>query len=86
MKYRKLRIAWSVGWGIVCLLLILLWISDYRQSEDLSAVPYAFLLLIAAGLVALSWVEGNFRFGLRSLLIATTVVAVLLGLVVWTAR
>jgi 4-amino-4-deoxy-L-arabinose transferase-like glycosyltransferase len=25
MKYRKLRIAWSVGCGIVCLLLIALW-------------------------------------------------------------
>jgi hypothetical protein len=26
MKYRKLRIAWSVGWGVACLLLITLWI------------------------------------------------------------
>jgi hypothetical protein len=26
MKYRKLRIAWSVAWGIACLLLIVLWV------------------------------------------------------------
>jgi hypothetical protein len=25
MKYRKLRIAWSVLWGIVCLLIVVLW-------------------------------------------------------------
>jgi hypothetical protein len=33
MKYRKLRIAWSVGWGVLCLLLIVLWaISRSRYS------------------------------------------------------
>jgi hypothetical protein len=29
MKYRKLRIAWSVGCGVLCLLLILLWVRSY---------------------------------------------------------
>jgi hypothetical protein len=29
MKYRKLRIAWSVGCGIICLLLITLWVRSY---------------------------------------------------------
>jgi hypothetical protein len=29
MKYRKLRIAWSVVCGILCLLLIVLWVSSY---------------------------------------------------------
>ena len=29
MKYRKLRIAWSVAWGIVCLLLVALWVRSY---------------------------------------------------------
>jgi hypothetical protein len=29
MKYRKLRIAWSVGWGVLCLLLIALWVRSY---------------------------------------------------------
>jgi len=29
MKYRKLRIAWSVAWGVLCLLLIVLWVRSY---------------------------------------------------------
>ena len=34
MKYRKLRIAWSVAWGIVCLLLIALWARSFWQYDD----------------------------------------------------
>jgi hypothetical protein len=44
MKHRKLRIAWSVAWGIACVLLIALWVRSksvcdqlwlrYRQSPD----------------------------------------------------
>jgi hypothetical protein len=33
MKYRKLRIAWSVGCGILCLLLIALWVRSYLVFE-----------------------------------------------------
>ncbi len=40
MKYRKLRIAWSVAWGIVAVLLVALWIRSYWQCELLS-VPIA---------------------------------------------
>jgi hypothetical protein len=29
MKFRKLRIAWSVGCGILCLLLVVLWVRSY---------------------------------------------------------
>ena len=29
MKYRKVRIAWSVVWGILCLSLIALWVRSY---------------------------------------------------------
>jgi hypothetical protein len=29
MRFRKLRIAWSVAWGILCLLLIALWVRSY---------------------------------------------------------
>ena len=32
MKYRKLRIAWSVGWGIVAVLLVVLWVRSYCRS------------------------------------------------------
>src|SRR5690242_15343552 len=36
MKYRKLRIAWSVVWGVVAALLIVLWVRSYLK------VDYAF--------------------------------------------
>jgi hypothetical protein len=35
MKYRKLRIAWSVGWGIVAVLLIALWVRSYWWYDGL---------------------------------------------------
>jgi hypothetical protein len=34
MKYRKLRIAWSVAWGIACLLLIAWWMRSYGRLEE----------------------------------------------------
>jgi hypothetical protein len=33
MKYRKLRIAWSVAWGIVAVLLIALWVRSYWVAD-----------------------------------------------------
>jgi hypothetical protein len=33
MKHRKLRIAWSVTWGIAAVLLIALWVRSYRLNE-----------------------------------------------------
>jgi hypothetical protein len=33
MKYRKLRIAWSVGCSMLCLLLIALWVRSYRIQD-----------------------------------------------------
>jgi hypothetical protein len=36
MKYRKLRIAWSVGWGFLCVLLIVPWVRSYRHPERAS--------------------------------------------------
>jgi hypothetical protein len=34
VKYRKLRIAWAVGCGIACLLLIALWVRSYTALES----------------------------------------------------
>ena len=44
MKYRKLRIAWSAVCGIVCLLLIVLWVRsywwrDYAYIRRIGALP-----------------------------------------------
>src|SRR5690348_9197803 len=35
MKYRDLRIAWSVLWGVVAVLLILLWVRSYSRLDAL---------------------------------------------------
>ena len=33
MKYRKLRIAWSVTWGVAAVLLIALWVRSYSVHD-----------------------------------------------------
>ena len=131
MKNRKLRIAWSVAWGVACLLLIALWVRSYSWLDacagfshsvaayhgslyidtgwaghgpvivrnlgpvdiisDYEAAPtrgdttipiWLFLILgLASGIAPwLPW-----HFSLRTLLIATTLVAILLGLIVYAA-
>jgi hypothetical protein len=149
MRYRKLRLAWSVLWGVVALLLCVLWVRSYWvsdiligneasgpsthfvleasggylgvSSEGLSlsqiadwrlasrdtvrgvasriplrlthersggqevwATPIWIVLLVVSAIAGVPWLR--FRFSLRTLLIATTLVAVVLGLIVWAAR
>jgi hypothetical protein len=36
MKYRNLRIAWSVAWGVVCLLLVVLWVRSYWWADAIN--------------------------------------------------
>jgi hypothetical protein len=43
-------------------------------------------LLVVAGLAGVPWTWWTNRFSLRTLLIATTLVAVGMGLIVWAAR
>jgi hypothetical protein len=148
MRFRKLRIAWSVGCGIACVLLIVLWVRSYwwwdsftspamisngvgvcsvqglvcfhaktqpmrmrwyvdPNSESIAAsfneirrtktfagvgvsrfanqsvllVSHWFLAFLFAAVGIVPWL--SFRFGLRTLLIATTLIAVVLGLIVW---
>ena len=150
MRFRKLRIAWSVGCGIACLLLIVLWVrshgaedrltgnfagshwfrvysshgclvyyvpgtpgppsmyawqpnfgsefwleaSDVRiasvprvrlhREEDWITLPYWFLVGLCAVVAAAPWLR--WRFTLRTLLIAMTLVALVLGLAVYATR
>ena len=147
MKYRKLRIAWSVAWAVVTVLLCLMWVRSYwiwdlidngvRPSRggmssvagriggsiaadpawrtSLSAYkwyatprqpsqrgyrwlpsfernkyrigmgfPYWSLVVFSVTLASTPWLR--WRFSLRTLLIATTLVAVLLGISVWLGR
>jgi hypothetical protein len=146
MRFRKLRIAWSVFWGLACVLLIMLWVRSYKRTETVSKtnknlisttfesgyglayfirsddsdvvfgnpfevaeesgwkyssvqgpphklgwksdakllivpVPYWCPLLFATAFTTAPWLL--WRFSLRTLLIATTLVAMLLGLIVW---
>jgi hypothetical protein len=163
MKFRKLRIAWSVGCGLVCLLLIVLWVRSYsvnafvirdtgvhrgfigsragkigfqwlalelkfrdssqwqvgtdsvstsdnysknlfrhfdfvpppsyalgfqwrKRSDGWEAeLPMWFPVVVASLLVSIPWIN-TWRFSLRTLLIATTLVAVLLGVVIYAVR
>jgi hypothetical protein len=144
MKYRNLRIAWSVPWGAAAVLLCVLWVRSYwwmdttnpylrhtvttargklwwnpqifiesntaavafeeaatkggrvfsfpihpvkvtRSSRGI-AIPIWFPALFAAVISLAPWIHWSKRFSLRTLLIATTLVAVALGLVVWAAK
>jgi hypothetical protein len=153
MKHRKLRIAWSVAWGIAAMLLVALWVRSYAwidafsfpitASKDIGAgsafghvailldrpgnnprfdtvhvpveklkagflesIPKSFWggvstdgsttaiwirswlpLLATAILGGTPWLPWwPKRFTLRTLLVATTLVAIGLGLIVWLAR
>jgi hypothetical protein len=156
MKFRKLRIAWTVGCAIACVLLIVVWVrsywiadslgisqscnlaayrgefvvgilddksgffnivqghsrnelSDENESWDIrrvatptwsiiaahgEALPGSFHFIVIefyallavpliAGLAAAPWPK---RFSLRTLLVATTLVALVLGLIVYVSR
>jgi hypothetical protein len=149
MRFRKLRIAWSVLCGIACVLLIVLWVRSHRWVDQvfvpvtqtgyicLGSMPDAFgvgltgespsgtlekismptiawlfatsegtdnpwsgatMFSISAGGVTMPYWFGvllsvaigtapwfAWRFSLRTLLIATTLVAAALGLIVWSA-
>jgi hypothetical protein len=152
MRFHKLRIAWSVAWGLAAVLLIVLWVRSYwyldgvglrlstdrevtvfstygrlnltafadsragnflyRTSHEIYSkqwqksfpnkpepnvtqnwrcgitksgnfvliLPHSFAALLILPLAALPWIR---RFTLRTLLVATTLVAVVLGLTVW---
>ena len=154
MRFRKLRIAWSVFWGLAAVLLIALWVRSYVWRDgcyiasrihlsscygqitlDAALPPYSFeqdwsywcdsaestfrgfgklefarrnLLMFSwesfrpfrpcyfphwsmvvplAAFAIAPWIRSlSLRFSLRTLLIATTLVAVALGLVVWAAH
>src|SRR5262245_20059826 len=41
MSFRKLRIAWLVGWGIAAVLLIALWVRSYWRMDGLTLAASA---------------------------------------------
>ena len=102
MRFRKLRIAFSVTCGIACVLLIVLWGRSQWWNErvaDLSVrnqwqllrygamFPHWILVLILGGLAASPFASRpTSRFSLRALLIVTSVIALGLGTIVFVAR
>jgi hypothetical protein len=149
MRFRKLRIAWSVAWGTIALLLVTLWMGSIShaiyiclpaikkhcificpmrnalfvgpgnsfnwhagieitsppswwpgaKSQVIQHGPFAeratllgpsygvslwLPIALSCSLASLSWF--HWRFSLRTLLIAMTLTAVVLGLIVWMAR
>ena len=122
MRFRKLRIAWSVAWGVVAVLQIVLWVRSYGDtdpaefigvpvwaingsiriydpspppatiSEDsiyigdecIGLLPIWSLATGAIAFASLPWLP--WRFNLRTLLIATTLVAVVLGMIAAVLR
>jgi hypothetical protein len=147
MRFRKLRIAFSVACGVLGLLLIALWVRSYWRFDSLLTrnnnnvytnigsnngtvtimrsgsihagpllpslnwqlrskdaigwratfqwslspdiriyLPYPSLVLPILAAAIIPWLRLSNRFSLRTLLVAMTVVAALLGVLVWAAR
>ena len=69
-----------------------MWGFQYKDETNTLAkilfVPSWFPVLLSATLAAVTfpWKRLSWRFTLRTLLVATTLVAVLLGLIVWATR
>jgi len=83
MKYRKLRIAWSVVWlafAVLASMGMQIQLLGYRFVQD---TPLAVMFAVIAFLPLLPWWSN--RFSLRTLLIATTLIAIVLGLIVAVA-
>jgi hypothetical protein len=58
VKYRKLRIAWSVACGIICLLLIALWVRSYTVEDRLSRLKVSGVDWFTTALVS-NWGKVN---------------------------
>src|SRR4029079_4558075 len=55
MRFRKLRIAWSVLWGFAAVLLVVLWVRSYQATDVCMARPFC---ISAYGRVVI-WVREN---------------------------
>ena len=56
----------------------------FRKGE--AWVPFWFLSLLTVALATLPWIKWSKRFALRTLLLITTAVAILLGLIIYAIR
>ena len=90
MKFRKLRIAWSVVWGLMAVLLAVLWVRDHvMPAGTVREEPFFFHIQSKLAILCSAFALAplfRWRFSLRSLLIAITVIAVVLGLVAYNLQ
>jgi hypothetical protein len=61
-----------------------MWAFNINSAFFYISVPLWLLFFVTAAIGAIPWLR--WRFSLRTLLIATTLLAVALGLVIWAAR
>ena len=54
--------------------------------RNYGAVPHLIPLLLTASLAAVPWIPWSARFGLRSLLITTTLIAAVLGMIAYVFK
>jgi hypothetical protein len=64
MRFRKLRIAWSVAWGILCLLVIVFWVRSYRWFDEFAFLVDNSQSVISIqstweGVLSLSWQDAG---------------------------
>ena len=63
MKFKKLRIAWSVVCGIACMLLIVLWVWSYWYVQNAVAAPstdnYLVIEVAKGEILILGWAPRN---------------------------
>jgi hypothetical protein len=62
------------------------WIKRWSSHGRELCIPHWFALAFLATFAVSPWIQCSNRFSLRTLLIATTLVAVVLGLIVWLSR
>jgi hypothetical protein len=61
-------------------------IDDVFDDGSFHSAGHVILVLVTGTLAAFPWAESKWQFSLRALLVATTLIAVVLGLVVWAAK
>src|SRR5262245_63247163 len=60
MRFRKLRIAWSVAWGVVAVLLIVLWMRSYTWlDQSVVRVSSTYHLMVNSQLGGVSFYLDN---------------------------
>jgi hypothetical protein len=59
------------------------WYKQLAPAMTLVVIPFWLPILIAVAIAATPWIRHFYHFSLRTMLIATTLVAVALGLIAW---